>query len=226
MKQVLSCIILLLIAGAVFIAVSFGAGRRAGMRGEATLPLDTFKGPSESTAVRDSVSTPQSTQTVSSEPRESTPVSLTVDEIEFSVPCEGGVLTGASLTVPVYSMTMNDHRTHTGVDIAVPLGSAVVACADGVVSGAYDDPMMGMTVTVDHGGEIVSVYRNLSDEMPSEITVGSSVSAGDVIGAVGNTALVECEEEAHLHFELTVNGEYVDPAEYIELTSVSDTFEG
>lgn len=226
MKQVLSCIILLLIAGAVFIAVSFGAGRRAGMRGEETLPLDSFKDPSESTAVRDSVSTPQSTQAMNTEPRESKPVALTVDEIVFVIPADGDVLTDASLTVPVYSMTMNDHRTHTGVDIAVPLGSAVVACADGVVSGVYDDPMMGMTVTVDHGGEIVSVYKNLSGEMPSEITVGYPVSAGDVIGSVGATALVECEEEAHLHFELTVNGEYVDPAEYIEMTSVSDTFEG
>ncbi len=225
-RQILSCIILLLVAGSIFIAVSFGAGRRAGMGGESTLPLDTFNEPSDSSSLKESGSTPQSTVQPQTEPKESVPTSLTVDEIEFTLPADGGVLTGASLTVPVYSMTMNDHRTHTGVDIAVPLGSPVTSCADGVVASVFEDPMMGMTVTVDHGGEVTSVYKNLSVELPDGIAVGTSVSAGDVIGAVGATALVECEEEAHLHFELTVNGEYVDPAEYIKMTSLSETYEG
>ena len=227
MKQVLSCIILLLIAGAVFIAVSFGAGRRAGMRGEDTLPpLDTFIVDSDNSAPAESESTPVSTETLHTEPRESSAASVTVDEITFVIPCDGGVLSAASLTVPVYSMTMNDHRTHTGVDIAAPVGSPVVSCADGVVTGVFEDPMMGVTVEVDHGGEVTSVYKNLSPETLSDVTVGVTVSAGDVIGAVGNTALIECEEEAHLHFELKVNGEYVDPAEYIEMASVSESFEG
>ena len=227
MKQVLSCVILLLIAAAVFIAVSFGAGRRAGMRGEETLPpLDTFSVSDNTSAPDESSDAPQSTEAIHTEPRESKPVSLTVDEIVFVMPVDGGVLTGASLTVPVYSMTMNDHRTHTGVDIAAAAGSPVVSCADGVVTGVFEDPMMGVTVEIEHGGDVTSVYQNLSLELAPEITVGSTVSAGDVIGAVGNTALIECEEEDHLHFELKVNGELVDPAEYITMTSVSDSFEG
>ena len=226
MKQIASCMILLLIAAAVFIAVSFGAGRRAGMRGEETLPLDTFDVPDDTTAPRESDSASQGTEALRTEPLESTPASLTVDDIAFVMPCDGGVLSAASLTVPVYSITMNDHRTHTGVDIAASEGSPVVSCADGVVVSVFEDPMMGMTVEVDHGGEVTSVYRNLSLEAAPGLAVGTAVSAGDVLGAVGSTALVECEEESHLHFELKVNGEYVDPAEYIEMTSVSESFEG
>ena len=222
--QVTSCIILLLIAGAVFIAVSFGAGRRAGMGSEATLPHETSPSPAVSSTPEASTA-PASKDAAVTEPVDGTPVSLTVDEIEFVIPVNGGVLTGASLTVPVYSMTMNDHRTHTGVDISADVGSAVTACADGVVTGVFEDPMMGMTVEVDHGAGVTSVYRNLSAELPSGIGVGAAVSAGDVVGAVGDTALIECEEESHLHFELKVNGEYVDPAEYISMVSVSDTYE-
>lgn len=196
------------------------------MRGEDTLPFDTLKVPTENKTDKDTDFAPDNTAPETTEPNDIVPTALSVDELEFTVPADGYVITGASLSVPVYSMTMNDHRTHTGVDISLPSGGAVAACADGVISSVYEDPMMGMTVTVDHGGEIVSVYRNLSDELPPETTVGREVSAGDVIAAVGNTALIECEEESHLHFELTVNGEYVDPLDYIEMAVASEAFEG
>jgi murein DD-endopeptidase MepM/ murein hydrolase activator NlpD len=52
---------------------------------------------------------------------------------------------------------------------------------------------------------------NLDPELASGITVGSTVKAGDVIGKVGNTARLESADESHLHFELTMNGEIIDP---------------
>ena len=75
--------------------------------------------------------------------------------------------------------------------------------------------MVGVSVAVGISGSGVSVGAS----------VGVSVSGGQVIGAVGDTALIECEEEAHLHFELTVNGEFTDPTEYMEMVSINEVYE-
>jgi murein DD-endopeptidase MepM/ murein hydrolase activator NlpD len=85
-----------------------------------------------------------------------------------------------------------------------------------VVSEIYEDPLMGQTVVLDHGDGTKSYYRNLSPQLPSGIEVGVLVSEGDVIGGVGETVLIECAQTPHLHFEVTVNDEYVDPMEYFK----------
>mgnify|MGYP003330477446 CR=1 FL=1 len=73
-------------------------------------------------------------------------------------------------------------------------------------------------------GKPVLVMRDTT-ERPEGIAAGVPVNAGDVIGAVGDTALIECEEESHLHLELQVNGEAVDPSEYIEMVKISEVYE-
>jgi murein DD-endopeptidase MepM/ murein hydrolase activator NlpD len=83
--------------------------------------------------------------------------------------------------------------------------------ADGKVKEVFDDAMMGKCVSVEHEGGVVSIYRNLSEELAAGITAGASVSAGDAIGTVGESALCELAEEPHLHFEMTVNGIPTDP---------------
>lgn len=134
---------------------------------------------------------------------------------EFSAPANGTVAKGHSETVLVYSMTMNDYRTHSGVDIVVSEGEDVRAAASGVIEEIWEDPMWGYCVSISHEGDAVSVYKNLSRESFEELAVGDEVSAGDVIGSVGDTALCELADEAHLHFELKIGGIAVDPEEYI-----------
>ncbi len=114
-----------------------------------------------------------------------------------------------------YSITMQDYRTHAGIDIETEEGAAVVAAAAGTVIAAYEDPMMGYCIEIDHGDGYVTVYRNLTETVPDGIEVGSSVRAGQLIGAVGNSALIEQAELPHLHFELTCNGEQIDPLTYL-----------
>ena len=63
--------------------------------------------------------------------------------------------------------------------------------------------------------------------IPEEIdglAVGSSVSAGQVIGHVGDTALVECCDEPHLHLETTLSGVSVDPLDYVPEESIAASF--
>ena len=134
---------------------------------------------------------------------------------EFVSPAVGVVAKGHETSVPVFSLTTNDWRTHTGIDIACALGDAVYAAADGTVESISSHPMMGTTVTIAHSGEGVTVYRNLSATLPEGIKVGARVISGQVIGAVGDTAMIESADEPHLHFEMTVKGEVVDPLEYI-----------
>ena len=112
-----------------------------------------------------------------------------------------------------YDVTMRDWRTHDGLDILAPLGQTVCAAMPGVVRFVQDDGFYGTFVTVDHGDGTCAVYANLAS-MPA-VSVGDWVRAGDVIGAVGTTALCEIGQGTHLHFAVYLDGESVDPLDYL-----------
>ncbi len=133
----------------------------------------------------------------------------------FVWPTAGTVETPHSVQALVYSRTMADWRTHTGIDIATGLGGKVIAAAEGTVEQVFSDDMYGTTVVIHHGGGLRSIYSNLA-ETPT-VAVGDSVSMGDVIGSVGQTALAEVGDVNHLHFEMTLDGEAVDPVEYLPI---------
>ena len=128
-------------------------------------------------------------------------------------PTAGTIETPHSVQALVYSRTMADWRTPTGIDIATGLGGKVIAAAEGTVEQVFSDDMYGTTVVIHHGGGLRSIYSNLA-EMPT-VAIGDSVSMGDVIGAVGQTALAEVGDVNHLHFEMTLDGEAVDPMDYL-----------
>lgn len=148
-----------------------------------------------------------------------------IDQMIFVQPVEGGLLQVHDLETLAYSVTMNDYRVHTGIDIETEAGAAVYACASGSVSEIYTDHLMGNTVVIDHGNGVQSVYCNLDDTLPEGLEVGTSVRVGQLLGAVGTSALIEVGEQPHLHFELLDNGAQVDPAAYLDYTSVSETVE-
>ena len=114
----------------------------------------------------------------------------------------------------MYSKTTDDWRTHAGVDMVGCLGEPVMAITAGTVSQIYDDELYGTTVVITHADSVSSRYSNLS--VVPTVTVGQEVAAGDVIGAVGDTALLECADEPHLHLEVFKEGIAMDPEEYIE----------
>ena len=147
---------------------------------------------------------------------------VTVDVRYFVSPIAGMTSKDFEIDIPVYSLTMNDYRAHTGVDIAASLGSEVVAASSGVVCRVWSDPMMGQSVTIDHGDEIYTTYMNLSPEIAEGITVGAKVTMGQTIGSVGDTSLTEIAEEPHLHFEIKVDGQYADPLDYIAVSDIPE----
>lgn len=144
----------------------------------------------------------------------------------FYAPITGGtVIRSHSVTVPVYSPTMEDYRTHTGVDIACSAASPVLAAADGKIGSFWQDPLMGYTLSVIHAGDAVTIYQGIAEELPEGICAGAEVKAGQVIACTGNTALIECEDEEHLHFMMHIGGSAVDPMEYIAMSTMASVYE-
>lgn len=143
------------------------------------------------------------------------------EPLVLSLPANGKLLKGHDATLQVYSSTMGDYRVHLGVDISTPEGDEVCAAAAGKVSKVWTDPLMGQCVAVDHGDELLTVYKNLSADLASGIAEGKTVKAGQKIGNVGDSAMLEMAEEPHLHFEVTAKGIQVDPLEYFSAADVT-----
>ena len=150
---------------------------------------------------------------------------------EMALPVVGMVAKGYDSTLQVYSTTMGDYRIHLGLDMMTEEAAPVLAAADGVISQIWDDPMMGKCVAISHAGDCYSIYKNLDPTLAESIAVGSEVKAGDCLGNVGQSAILELAEEPHLHFEMTVGGLSVDPLEYfseqamLQLSEAKDTTE-
>lgn len=136
-------------------------------------------------------------------------------------PVDGVVMKEHSPVNAVFSQTMNDYRVHMGIDIECNLGDDVYACAYGTVIAVGIDPFMGGTVSIDHGDGLISHYKNLNPEMPEDIVVGAEIFEGDVIGSVGESAIIEIAEEPHLHFELVLNDKQIDPETMLESSNLS-----
>ena len=132
------------------------------------------------------------------------------------VPAEDGAFSkGHDATLQVFSPTTNDYRVHLGMDILTAENAPVYAAEAGTVTQIWEDPMMGWCVAVSHADEYCTFYKNLSKELSDGIETGASVSKGQQLGTVGNSAWLEIAEEPHLHFEMTLAGVSVDPAEHL-----------
>ncbi len=128
-------------------------------------------------------------------------------------PLEGEVLSAFSEDTLSYSQTMADWRTHAGVDIAAQQDAPVMAVQSGTVTAVYEDDYLGSVVVISHSDDYSTLYANLS-KTPA-VVVGDTVAAGDVIGQVGATALLETAEPEHLHFEVLSKGKNVDPMDFL-----------
>lgn len=254
-RILLAALIVLLTAAAILIAVTGGANRKNGnelppMETESLTEekngAETSSAPTEKTASgktdeteKESLNGSKKNETEKKEEvqQESAAPEQDGKEVsamqspgdtlpEFSAPVDNFVIKGYSAEVPVFSYTMNDYRIHRGVDIACSAGTPVLAAADGMVCEVYSDPMMGVTVGVQHSGGAVTRYKGLSEDSMNLVKNGDEVKRGQVIGASGETALIESAEEAHVHFELTINSESADPGEYMKLKHLAEIYEG
>ena len=109
------------------------------------------------------------------------------------------------------------YKLHTGTDIGAPIGANFIAANDGIVTYAGYNAAYGNMVIVDHGGGVTTLYAHGSEIL---IEVGDIVFQGTPVLKVGDTGY---STGPHAHFEVRINGEYVEPLDYI--TSYNDNIE-
>jgi murein DD-endopeptidase MepM/ murein hydrolase activator NlpD len=126
-------------------------------------------------------------------------------------PCDARPVPGAigsgfgSRVHPIYG----DRRMHSGADMRASSGEAIHACRAGTVVTAGWNGGYGNSVVIDHGSGMATLYAHQSS---ISVGTGDQVGAGQVIGRVGSTG---ASTGPHLHFEVRINGNPVDPAPYL-----------
>lgn len=192
--------LVVLLSLAVVLAVTTATNRAKKTTPATSAPVITQKAPTPTVTQK-----PDPLPTVKDEP---------VPELSSPVAATGKLMKSHSTDVQVFSQTMQDWRVHLGIDILTEANAQVLAAANGSVKKIWQDPMMGWCVALSHSGDCVTVYKNLSAELAEGLKEGILVKKGQLLGYVGDTAMLEIAEEPHLHMEMTVGGMQVDPMEY------------
>ncbi len=103
-----------------------------------------------------------------------------------------------------------EYRMHTGIDVETPRRTPLVAAQTGTVVFANWFAGYGKAIIIDHGGGYTTLYGHLD---VISVKVGQVVVKGEGIGQTGNTGY---STGPHLHFEVRMNGDYVDPLTYVK----------
>jgi len=110
-------------------------------------------------------------------------------------------------------------RMHEGVDYAAPVGSPILASAEGVVLHAGTSPTYGNYIEVDHGEGVTTFYAHMTRRAPG-LGLGDRVAAGQTLGFVGSTGR---STGPHLHFEIRKDERQFDPMKVLGRTFASLT---
>ncbi|HZJ58318.1 MAG TPA: M23 family metallopeptidase [Clostridia bacterium] len=129
-------------------------------------------------------------------------------------PVQGNVSKGHIMDELVFSNTLKEWTTHSGMDIESFVGSEVKAAMGGTVEEITEDRLMGICITLDHGNGLKTYYANLSTG--NMVSVGQKVDKGQIISGVGRTASCEILDDPHLHFEVMLDGKSLDPLAYLQ----------
>ena len=133
--------------------------------------------------------------------------------IRTASPLEGEIVAVYAMDALSYNATTRDWRTHDGIDLAAEAGASVCAAAEGTVYTVYEDETMGHTVVIRHQDGYVTCYASLGEDVA--VAPGDTVTLGQKIGTVGNSALLESALGDHIHFSVTQNDEPVDPQKFL-----------
>lgn len=135
-------------------------------------------------------------------------------ELSFQAPVAGEITKDFAMETLLYSKTLDEWCTHSGIDIKADKAAVVAASESGKVESIKNDPRYGLTVIISHANGFKTMYSNLlTAEFVKE---GEEVEKGQTIATVGETASFEIADETHLHFEMYKDGEVVNPTIYFK----------
>ena len=130
-------------------------------------------------------------------------------------PVAGSVVMEYAMDCLCYNPTTRDWRVHDGIDYAAEAGTQVLSAAEGTVYSVHQDDTMGYTVVITHRDGYVTTYSSLDANIL--VKAGDTVKLGQPIGYVGSTAVMESAIGDHVHFNVTCNGESMDPEDFFQL---------
>lgn len=130
----------------------------------------------------------------------------------YLLPLTNTVQKGFSIHEPVYCETMKDWRLHLGTDFAGEEGQTVKAVTRGTVIAVKNDPLWGGVVEIDHGVGVITRYCGVK----ATVKKGDVLEMGESIGDL-QTIPCECAQPPHLHLEMIVDGQPIDPVAAIAL---------
>lgn len=105
----------------------------------------------------------------------------------------------------------NTYIQNSGIDFVNEKTFDVLAVLDGTVINVKDDETLGKIVEIKHDNDYISIYQSLSE---TTVSKGDKITQGQIIGKSGTNEL-DKEIGNHLHFELYINGQVVDPMQYL-----------
>lgn len=147
-------------------------------------------------------------------PSDNTPNTPVDTKIVFDMPiAETSVLKDYTSSTVVYNQTLGVYTGHMGIDFCAEKGTEVMASYGGTIESITTSYLQGTTVIIDHGNGLKSVYNSI-DALES-LSQGQTVTKGQVIGTVSDNNRQEYKDGPHLHFEVTLNGQKVDPDQYL-----------
>lgn len=135
--------------------------------------------------------------------------SVEVKVSKLKKPVAGTISKDFSKDKLVYSKTLEEWSTHVGIDIAASEGTDVVAALDGIVKKVIKDERLGITIILDHGNGLETIYKNIATE--KLVSTGQNVKTGQTISKVSKGVGFEKLEQPHLHFEVLKAGVHIDP---------------
>ena len=121
-----------------------------------------------------------------------------------------------SATELQYNDTLKQWEIHKAIDLVAGDSKEVLAVADGTVINVYNNYLEGAVIEISHANGLVSVYKSLNQDM--SVSVGDSVSAGQVIATISDTMAQESNSGSHLHFEMLKDGVKVNPHNYLNFS--------
>jgi murein DD-endopeptidase MepM/ murein hydrolase activator NlpD len=156
-------------------------------------------------------STPESEKKPENENESSKP---TDTKIIFTLPVSSGtVIKNYTSSTVVFNQTLGVYTGHMGIDFGAEAGTAVLCAYAGKIESITSAYLQGTTITVDHGNGLKTVYNSI--EADEDLKEGQTVTAGQTLGFVSDNNRQEYKDGPHLHFEVILNGERVDPLDYL-----------
>jgi murein DD-endopeptidase MepM/ murein hydrolase activator NlpD len=135
------------------------------------------------------------------------------NHIPSIIPVQGWIIRRFGNQIDPFTGTI---KMHEAIDIAAPQGTPIIAPADGRVTFVGTKKGYGLTIEIDHGYDLMTRYAHCQR---SKVARGRRVKRGDIIAYVGNTGT---SIGPHLHYEVRVSKEPMNPLNYILTTATSN----